>query len=200
MALMKAFRRKATTKASSLTVGLAVFRGIRGGFIDVPSAKSLARNDGNLLAALNRDLSLPTPLPAHPLPNVQRHISSTFKSTPLVNPKRLKTPNFLRTAKHTLPHERKILSYIVTGEGSRIHDSKGMATALKAQWEPVWNRPSPPSSAISAYLQGYDKKLTRPIPPLTAESVRRVMTRPRDSSGPLVPMASLSPSIGALLT
>ena len=88
----------------------------------------------------------------------QQHVPC-LAAQPLINPQAIKKPNFLKSAKHTLPQGKRNLTHIIFQDGSCIREAKDMASTLKNFWEPVWNRPHPDQDRINDYLPDYDKKI-----------------------------------------
>ena len=177
---IRSHKHKAQTKATSLTLGISIYRGIKSNTLNPSQATQLAKQDPRLLKAFKSDTKHPHK--SHNLPAVKKHINTLFRRNPLINPQALKKPNFLRSAKHTLPHSRRFLSHIISTSGARIEDANGMAEKLKQQWEPIWNKPNPPTSNILSYLSSYTKSLPHPLPKLSLAHLEEVMRRPRDSS------------------
>ena len=165
---MREHRDHAKTKAAALTVAISIFRGIKSGELRHPSAAKLASRDFKLSEALHRDTKTVDPK----LSNVQQYISSTFRSHPTINPESLRKPNFLRTAKNTLPSEKKNLPFLYSDTGDRCEDSSVMAEMLKA----AWNLANP---KIKEHLADYDKTLSFPVQDGSLELVTKVISRRR---------------------
>ncbi len=67
---------------------------------------------------------------------VQSFVRKCYSASPLSVPQHGK-PNFLSTAKHTLPQQKRTLTYLCTDTGDCIRDPPDMARALKLAWEPT---------------------------------------------------------------
>ena len=177
--MMKQQADSAKSKAASLTVAIQLHKGISTRTITHRKAESLAITDPSLHKAYHKDLD--NKLEESSTTNVARHIDNIFKSHPLITPNRRKK-NFLRSAKNTLPSDRKQLTHIMTDTGDRIETSEGMATALKGAWGPVWDRADPSRELIRQYLSRYTKTVQPITTQITLELVRAVISRPKDSS------------------
>jgi hypothetical protein len=176
--LMREYRAHATTKAASLSISISLFRKLKAGLISASKARSTAAADPILLQAVNADLNLGDGV----FPKLQVHINSIFKSCPRINPTSVCKPNFLRDAKHTLPQEKKHLTFLYDG-GDRIECPSAVANLLKEAWEPVWNKDNTSASRVSQYLQNYGKTVQQSLlRTITPELVKEVMLRHRDSS------------------
>ena len=110
-----------------------------------------------------------------------RHIEEIYKHNPLVQTQR-RMPNLLRQAKKVLPCGKRNLSHLITPDGKRVDEPEPMARLLKRQWEPVWNKPNPPTPTVEEFISSYEKKIEGDVPAVTVEHFHRVMERPRDSS------------------
>ena len=163
---MRHHREKAVTKAASITVGLSVLR--RAASRPPPSPRTL-------LAACSHVPAIHAPLRQDlnggdlDFPRTKAAIKTTFASCPRVIPGKGK-PNFLSSAKHTLPNQQRSLTHIVHGDDV-VREAKPMADHLRAFWEPIWNKPNPPSSTINEYLASYPKRITSiPLRPTHARA------------------------------
>ena len=91
-------------------------------------------------------------------------------------------PNFLKTAKQTLPNNQRNLTHLNLETGETIDDPSKMADALKNFWEPLWNQPHPTQATIEHYLDGYNKNIKTAIPTVSLQLVEEVIGRCKDSS------------------
>ena len=100
---MRDIKEIASNKAAELTLGISVLRTAAATF-SAPRA---------LLLSASRSSTLSTALldnfehKAASFPSVAKHVNSLFYSNPLVDAIALRKPNFLSTAKATLPPETK---------------------------------------------------------------------------------------------
>ena len=97
---------------------------------------SLAGSDRVLQKALDEDLCMEAHRTGE-FPHVKRHIRECFAAQPLINPNGLKKPNFLKTAKSTLPHGNRTLTHLNLENGQTIVEPADMAQVLRDKWEPV---------------------------------------------------------------
>jgi hypothetical protein len=174
---MAEHRKAAATKASTITLGLNFLRSARSAprpspqrLLDIttacPSLREAASSD-----LRSSDLSFTS---------VQDLVKSCFAGNPRTQPLRGK-PNFLSTAKKTLPESHRTLSYLQLSDHRIVDDPQAMADQLKSSWGPVWDKPDPPEHVIHEYLRDYQKQI-RDIPQPTLETVSQVIAKCRDSA------------------
>jgi hypothetical protein len=111
---------------------------------------------------------------------VERHVAALFTANPRADPMSMRKPNFLNTAKATLPTKGLTFTNLHLPHGDE-RDTVRMAAALKEHWGPLWTRDNPTPAVISDYLSSYTKRLD-PIPSVSLESVLTVLAERRDSS------------------
>jgi hypothetical protein len=129
----------AHSKADGITLGLSVLKAARSA--SPPSLSHLrtsASRIPGLLSALDKDVSTPDPA----FKQVQTFVQKCYSASPLTVPQHGK-PNFLSTAKHTLPQQNRTLTHLCTDSGDCIRDPPDMARALKRAWEPTWSQADP---------------------------------------------------------
>ena len=68
----------------------------------------------------------------------------------------MRKPNFLNTAKATLPTKGLTFTNLHLPHGDE-RDTVRMAAALKEHWGPLWTRDNPTPAVISDYLSCYNK-------------------------------------------
>ena len=112
--------------------------------------------------------------------HVERHVAALFTANPRADPMSMRKPNFLNTAKATLPTKGQTFTHLHLPHGDE-RDPVRMAAALKEHWGPLWTRDNPTPDVISDYLSSYTKRLD-PIPSVSLESVLTVLAERRDSS------------------
>ena len=176
--LMRTYKKSAQNKAVALTLGISVLRSARNGNDPLELWKR-AGADPKLQEAFDEDMCAESTV----FERAQQHVRTCFAAQPLIHPLSPKKPNFLKSAKDTLPKGKRNLTHINIQDGSCVRDAKGMAIALKEFWEPVWNTPNPDKDLINDYLANYEKKVDHDeILPMTLELVLETITKSRDSS------------------
>ena len=166
MELMRTNREAAQSKAAALTLGISVLRSAGRG--DPLSLWERASADPGLQQALDDDLCAQSTC----FEKSRQYVRSCFASQPRVSPHTLKKPNFLQSAKSTLPQGNRSLTHINLETGESLHGAADMARALKEHWEPVWNTANPSRDRIDGYLADYHKQVDKDdVLPLTQELV-----------------------------
>ena len=179
---MREFRDVAATKAAQLKVAISVLRSATA----APSAsharpaalQASALRAPGLREALVQDSDLKSLSPS--FEHVERHVAALFTANPRADPMSMRKPNFLNTAKATLPTKGLTFTNLHLPHGDE-RDTVRMAAALKEHWGPLWTRDNPTPAVISDYLSSYTKRLD-PIPSVSLESVLTVLAERRDSS------------------
>ena len=144
---MRELRDVAATKAAQLTVAISVFRSATA----APSAsharpavlQASALRAPGLREALDSDLKSLSPSFEH----VERHVAALFTANPRADPMSMRKPNFLNTAKATLPTKGLTFTNLHLPHGDE-RDTVRMAAALKEHWGPLWTRDNPTPAVI----------------------------------------------------
>ena len=173
--VMRELRLKAFSKAALLTKSVGLFRSLRSVTLSFKSALRDLRDESTLRDAVLADSKTAN---LH-LTHVQGLISSAFRSHPpsLPSPK---SESFLKTAKSSLPGERRVLTHLFE-DCKKIDDSVSMARLLHRNWSPVWNKNHPPPQTVFSYLDRYHKQLGS-VAPISLSLVDKVVNKPKDSS------------------
>ena len=143
---------------------------------------SLAHRDPKLLEAVYADMQDESKVTTN-YPQTQATVHKLLTSNPMVDPYSPNKPNFLKTAKRSLPSSSaRRLTHLNVGTKT-LRDAPSMAKALSDAWGPIWSHPNPPTHVIDDYLSDYSKRLgLDAIPEVSLELVQETINTARDSS------------------
>ena len=109
---MTEYKNSAHDKATAMTRGLSIYRGLLGNHMHHSTASALAEDSPKLKAALTTDLKTND----KKFSNLSKHLDQVFRDHPMMKPK-YKRPNLLRQAKNTLPCGKRTLSHLIGPNG-----------------------------------------------------------------------------------